>query len=72
MLRSFIQKYYNSIDPNPSVAQVIPGKDIMLDPYSRPYYCSVDNTAINTSFVGVKDLVIECSMLGVCEFIPFF
>jgi hypothetical protein len=69
LVRPFAITYYNSIDPNPSVPQVIPPKDIMLDPYSRPYYCPNNNTSIETSFIGVKDLAVECSMLDLVRLV---
>ena len=41
----------------------------MSSPYSRPYYWADDNTSIETQFVGVKDLIIECSMLDLVRVI---
>ena len=69
LVRPFSITYYNSIDPNPSIQQVFPPKATMLDPYSRPYYCPWNNTSIETSFIGVKDLIVECSMLDVIRII---
>ena len=72
LVRPFSITYYNSIDPNPSVQQVFPPKEIMSDPYSRPYYCPMNNTSIETSFIGVKDLIVECSMLDIIRVIHTF
>ena len=72
LVRPFSITYYNSIDPNPSIQQVFPPKATMQDPYSRPYYCPWNNTSIETSFIGVKDLTVECSMLDIIRIIHTF
>jgi hypothetical protein len=69
LVRPFAITYLRSVDPNPSILQQIPPKEVMKDPYSRPYYCVPDNTSIETSFVGVKDLIVECSMLDIVRII---
>ena len=69
LVRPFAITYFRSVDPNPSVPQQMPPIEVMRDPYSRPYYCSFNNTSIETSFVGVKDLIVECSMLDIVRVI---
>jgi len=63
LVRPFAITYFTSLDRNQSCEIVAPPPAIMQSPYARPYYWSNDHTSIETTFVGVKDLIVECSML---------